>query len=1125
MVVGLTAGVALVVPGSIGAQAPRPVTRLAQDEPEIFLTAGGRTGVCDAVRFSADGTKLYAVGEDKVVHVWGVGENRLTPAEPLRWNTFRERRGAIYALALLNDPDRPRLAVAGFGKTTADVALFDPTTGALVAALSPMLDPAYKAVHAVWALGFRPDGRELAVGDDGGNVWVWALDAAAGKRVRRAVVGAGGVEHSSRVVWVGYLPDGRLAFAKRDGGVYLADGDALFRFGGGAVDQVTASGDGRWLAARPSAETATGSRVEVRSLPNGDAMKAVGFDRGHFPDLFALDQTGVRLAVGIADFTKGNAGGAKTPFAVEAPGEVAVYDLRPATPARTARVTGLDIRPDALAFHPGGRRLAVAGGTDHATALYEIDGDRLKEVAADHGRARSLWGIGMSKDGRRLFFRDHHNPNPSDPNDRGTGPWVGFDLEAGDWTNARPDPVPPEDTRGGWKVDAASDAVWYAVEPGGARYKLPLDPLRDDVPRCYTFLPPAKAGGPVRLAVGHLWGVSVFELTAGDAPKRVRRLVGHAGYVTAIAPALGGTGLVTCGRDQVVALWGLADFPSQPVLGAAFTDEGGKLVVAAVDTGSPAEEAGLSKGDEVTRLFLGGDPRGVPRADWAATLAAAEPGVELAFYLRREGLPGQLPAKTALLHRPAARFFSTRDGEWVNYTYRQCYYACSANGDGLLTWVVSGDRADAAPETFPVARFRLLNRPDKVAAVVGRLTREPCKPVVDQFPPEVVVRAPKAVAGQAETEVEVVVTPRPRQDGQVNPIDKVELWVNGHYRAGLKPTAGEKVAAGKPFPVMFTVPAAALRVGTNELRAVAVARDAGVGESAPVRLAGPATGKERHLYGVVAGINQYDPFGARFNLKCAVRDARSIYEGWVGRFAGPDATTRSLTADKLTLLTDENVTRQAVFAAIDKAKAAGPDDLFVMFLAGHGLLGKDVGGSDEWYYAIPRSADAALTPADLAKKTDRLRSAFLRDEHLFDALAGLRCQTVVILDCCHSGAVSRALGGVAMTTQVRSLRPYGYGPVVIAACSPAERSWEFEGQGYFTRRVVRALGADFAAADADRDGHLSAAELFRFVHDGVRDDVQGVEDRDGNQIQQTPQIVPSAEKLRELILAEPHVRK
>ena len=38
----------------------------------------------------------------------------------------------------------------------------------------------------------------------------------------------------------------------------------------------------------------------------------------------------------------------------------------------------------------------------------------------------------------------------------------------------------------------------------------------DDRPRCYTFLPPA-AGKPVRLAVGHYWGWSLFELGPAGA--------------------------------------------------------------------------------------------------------------------------------------------------------------------------------------------------------------------------------------------------------------------------------------------------------------------------------------------------------------------------------------------------------------------------------------------------------------------------------------------------------------------------------------------------------------------------------------------------------------------------------
>src|SRR5438093_620949 len=98
------------------ADAAAQVGRLANDEPEIRIRADGRLGACDVLRFTADGKFLLAAGEDKVIHRWSVEAERLQPARPLFWNTLRERRGSIYALALSADPDHPRVAVGGYGK-------------------------------------------------------------------------------------------------------------------------------------------------------------------------------------------------------------------------------------------------------------------------------------------------------------------------------------------------------------------------------------------------------------------------------------------------------------------------------------------------------------------------------------------------------------------------------------------------------------------------------------------------------------------------------------------------------------------------------------------------------------------------------------------------------------------------------------------------------------------------------------------------------------------------------------------------------------------------------------------------------------------------------------------------
>lgn len=1112
------------------ALAAAQLTRLANDEPEVRARTGGRTGTCDVVRFSPDGNTLFAVGEDKVVHRWAVEPTRLTAAAPLDWNTFRERRGSIYALAL--SADGRTAAVGGLGKLDADVAVFDLRAGRLVGALSAG-DPArgYPNPHTVWALAFRPDGRELAVGDDAGGVWVCPLVWGRPTRAKAVVPAEPKVRHGSRVVWVGYLADGRLAYANRDGGVYaVGPPEPLFRWGNGPVDMVAASGDGRRLAARPAAETKAGSAVEVRSLPDGKDVRSIAFPAGRFPDRVALDADGSRLAVGVADRTAEVLKTAE--FWTEPAGRLQVYDLRPDRPALVAEAAEL---VDQVGFHPDGRRVATADRLDHATSLWSLTDEGLTRLDHERGEGRSVWGVGMTADGRRLCFQDRPNPAPAGPNDRGAGPWIAFDLDAPrrGWSPPGPvAPVRPSESLKGWtarlEFDPQDAFVCTAVSPAGRPQRVPLDRLRDDHPRCYTFLPPAP-GGPadaVRLAVGHYWGVSVFDLSAGHPPRLARKLLGHAGYVAAVAPAYGGGGLVTAGRDGVIALWNLAPFRADPLLGAAFAEQNGVFRVTAVDPGSPADEAGLSVGDEVRKLMVGGDPAGVPRAEWLGHLKNPSPGRQLAFEVVNDRFPDGVKTGTLLFHRPAARFLPLRNGEWVVYTYRQNYYDASPNGDRYVEWLVSKPTAAEPPEVFPVDRFaRFLRRPDKVADVVARLGREPGKPLLpDLFPPDVTVRpAGNSVKDGEELTVTVAVAPRRRHDGKVNRVARVELWLNGHHRAGLDPLKGRVFADADgnplPFEVTFRVPAASLRPGPNVLEAVGIGSDnpadaAGSPKSPPVRVVlqtdRPA---ERRLWGLVAGVRRYHGWGG--DLPSVDGDVSLMGKVWEGV-----RPADGFAAATVGVLRDGQVTRARLLDRIkDVGTKAGPDDLFVLFLAGHGVLSEQVGpagGGGSWLYVIPQAEDG--TPLAKGKGTVReLAEASLPDAALRDTLASLRCRKLVLLDCCHSGAAGPEIAGAGGSRNAAGqLAPDGFGPLVLSACQANEQSYGVEGEdggnGLFTRRVAGALGPDFASADTDRDGRLTVSELYEAVRAATAKDAG---DRGKSQ---TPAATPAPSELLGAVL-------
>src|SRR5690349_4318920 len=88
--------------------------RRDRQDPELFVEAGGRSGPCDALLFNADGSSLFAAGDDKVVRIWPCGADGLDAEKQriVRWPSWRERRGGIKALAI--SPDNKRIFVGGY---------------------------------------------------------------------------------------------------------------------------------------------------------------------------------------------------------------------------------------------------------------------------------------------------------------------------------------------------------------------------------------------------------------------------------------------------------------------------------------------------------------------------------------------------------------------------------------------------------------------------------------------------------------------------------------------------------------------------------------------------------------------------------------------------------------------------------------------------------------------------------------------------------------------------------------------------------------------------------------------------------------------------------------------------
>ena len=167
-----------------------------------------------------------------------------------------------------------------------------------------------------------------------------------------------------------------------------------------------------------------------------------------------------------------------------------------------------------------------------------------------------------------------------------------------------------------------------------------------------------------------------------------------------------------------------------------------------------------------------------------------------------------------------------------------------------------------------------------------------------------------------------------------------------------------------------------------------------------------------------------------------------------------------------------NAEAQTVQRRLERFCKAGRQrsDLLLVYLTGHGV--KDDDGN--LYFAL-RDTDR-----DLLRTT--ALSADLLSSILNESPAGGQ---ILMLDCCYSGAISRALrpkGSVEV--DLAGTFGGGRGRVVLAASGAVEQAWEGEKGSLYTHAVVEGIAS--GAADLNADGRITASEIHSYTAEKLR---------------------------------------
>ncbi|MDJ0580594.1 caspase family protein [Crocosphaera sp.] len=147
-------------------------------------------------------------------------------------------------------------------------------------------------------------------------------------------------------------------------------------------------------------------------------------------------------------------------------------------------------------------------------------------------------------------------------------------------------------------------------------------------------------------------------------------------------------------------------------------------------------------------------------------------------------------------------------------------------------------------------------------------------------------------------------------------------------------------------------------------------------------------------------------------------------------------------------------------------------DLALLFFAGHGLLDDN----DSLYLATSSSNRKDF-------EFNSIRASFIHD-----ILNKSRCKRkIIIFDCCYSGAFAQNWQSRGHDTLNLQKQFGGEGQAVLTSSSSAQKSFEKEGSGIYTRYLIEGLNG---AADRNNDGKITIQELHDYAKEKVEEATQ-----------------------------------
>ncbi len=441
-------------------------------------------------------------------------------------------------------------------------------------------------------------------------------------------------------------------------------------------------------------------------------------------------------------------------------------------------------------------------------------------------------------------------------------------------------------------------------------------------------------------------------------------------------------------------------------------------------------------------------------------------------------------------------------------------YDTSVGGEGLIGWHVN-QAFNRASDFYPVGRFRKhYYHPDTIQKVfvtgdAGEALRlasaeaaaaaspvpatsparapavAPAVPPAAAQAPPVTRILPPAVELQGDSEIQTTARQVPIRFAVKSPTDapatEIKVRVDGKLartidgrdisRARGNEAPVQEVIVDVPPRNSEIVIIAKNRNGLSEPTVIHIRRTQQASAEDPVS-------KYKKLYVLATGVSAYPNLSADMQLKFPAKDAKDFVD-IIGKQA------KALFEEtEIRLLANEQATRQNVVNGLKWLREkVGPDDMGVLFLAGHGFMLRN-----SYYFA---GVDVDIKSEDRGVQTGVPGSA------IQDALSNLRGRGVFFLDTCHSGFALAELKIKPDITGALNEMGDEKGVVILAGSAGRQSATEADEwkNGAFTKAIVEGLKGE---ADYARNGRITPPLLHTYVGGRVKKLTEN---------QQTPKMV------------------